>query len=92
VARIDCVAVDAQISVSVESASSSFFIGHQINVALLNLCPVATTPYQDVRFRDCRQLGLPQRANERAHEGKQKLLRFYYVSPDTKKEAANASA
>lgn len=32
-----------------------------------------------------------ERANERAYQGKQKLLRFYYVSPETKEEAANAS-
>jgi integrase len=32
-----------------------------------------------------------ERANERAYQGKQKLLRFYYVSPETKEEATNAS-
>jgi integrase len=30
-----------------------------------------------------------ERANQRAYQGKQKLLRFYYVSPGTEKEAAN---
>jgi integrase len=32
-----------------------------------------------------------ERANERAYQGKQKLLRFYYVSPKGEKEAAEAS-
>lgn len=31
-----------------------------------------------------------ERANQRAYQGKQKLLRFYYVSPATEKETANA--
>jgi hypothetical protein len=30
-----------------------------------------------------------ERANQRAYQGKQKLLRFYYVSPATEKETAN---
>ncbi len=32
-----------------------------------------------------------EQANERAYQGKQKLLRFYYVSPKEEKEAAEAS-
>ena len=32
-----------------------------------------------------------EQANERAYQGKQKLLRFYYVSPEAEKEAAEAS-
>jgi integrase len=32
-----------------------------------------------------------ERANKRAYQGKQKLLRFYYVSPKAEKEAAAAS-
>ena len=32
-----------------------------------------------------------EQANERAYQGKQKLLRFYYVSPKAEKEAAEAS-